>query len=123
MSQPLDFPTCYVCRSIELELVRNEEFGPMTLCAECGYSWIATYEDISSSAIETKASQPRALSATRGGSHLHVRALISDASKRPSPKDDEVDDITLIDISLDERSSHFKGFGNAANCQNEGRAS
>jgi uncharacterized Zn finger protein len=56
MSHPLDFPTCYVCRSVELELIRNEEFGPMTLCAECGYSWIATYEDISASAIETKAS-------------------------------------------------------------------
>lgn len=41
----LDFPTCYVCRSIELEIITNEEFGPMTLCGECGYSWIATFED------------------------------------------------------------------------------
>jgi hypothetical protein len=42
-----DFPTCFVCRSIELEIVNNDDFGPMTLCGECGYSWIAKYEDIS----------------------------------------------------------------------------
>jgi len=45
MSELLDFPTCYVCRSIELEIVINEDFGPMTTCSECGYSWIAKYED------------------------------------------------------------------------------
>jgi hypothetical protein len=36
MSELLDFPTCYVCRSIELEIVINEDFGPMTTCTECG---------------------------------------------------------------------------------------
>ena len=45
MSQFIDFPTCYVCRSIELEIVTNDEFGPVTLCGECGYSWIAKFED------------------------------------------------------------------------------
>ena len=48
MPQMLDFPTCYVCRSVDLEIISNEEFGPMTMCCECGYSWIATYEDLSS---------------------------------------------------------------------------
>jgi len=48
MPQMLDFPTCYVCRSVDLEIISNEEFGPMTMCCECGYSWIASYEELSS---------------------------------------------------------------------------
>jgi hypothetical protein len=51
-----DFPTCFVCRSIELEIVSNDDFGPMTLCGECGYSWIATFEDISPTIVKNIAS-------------------------------------------------------------------
>ena len=47
MSFLIDFPSCYVCRSIELEIILNDEFGPMTMCGECGYSWIATFADVS----------------------------------------------------------------------------
>lgn len=47
MPKFIDFPNCYVCRSIELEIIENEEFGPMTLCGECGFSWISTFEDYS----------------------------------------------------------------------------
>jgi hypothetical protein len=56
MSKLIDFPTCFVCRSIELEIVSNDDFGPMTLCGECGYSWIATFEDISPTIVKTIAS-------------------------------------------------------------------
>ncbi len=56
MSELLDFPTCYVCRSVELEIVINEDFGPMTTCSECGYSWIATYEELEIPLLITKAS-------------------------------------------------------------------
>jgi uncharacterized Zn finger protein len=41
-----DFPTCYVCRSVDLEIINNDDFGPMTSCTECGYSWIAKFEDL-----------------------------------------------------------------------------
>jgi hypothetical protein len=51
-----DFPTCFVCRSIELEIVSNDDFGPMTLCGECGYSWIATFEDLSPNIVKNIAS-------------------------------------------------------------------
>ena len=56
MSELLDFPTCYVCRSIELEIIMNEDFGPMTACTECGYSWIAKYEELEAPLLVTKAS-------------------------------------------------------------------
>jgi hypothetical protein len=56
MSTFFDFPTCFVCRSIELEIVSNDDYGPMTLCGECGYSWIATFEDISPNIIKNIAS-------------------------------------------------------------------
>jgi uncharacterized Zn finger protein len=56
MSSILDFPNCFVCRSIELEIVRNEDFGPMVMCSECGYSWIATYADIAQPVFNTIAS-------------------------------------------------------------------
>ena len=56
MSVLQDFPTCYVCRSIELEILNNEDFGPMTLCNECGYSWIATFEELATPLLITKAS-------------------------------------------------------------------
>ncbi len=56
MTNLIDFPTCFVCRSIELEIVNNDEYGPMTLCGECGYTWISTYEDIDSSITKTIAS-------------------------------------------------------------------
>lgn len=56
MSKYLKFPTCFFCRSIELEIVSNDDLGPMTLCGECGYSWIATFEDISPNIIKTIAS-------------------------------------------------------------------
>ena len=95
MSHPLDFPTCYVCRSVELELIRNEEFGPMTLCAECGYSWIATYEDLGSSTTETIASQLINTAFNRGGNPLHGHASISDASCCPTPRDGEAFDRDL----------------------------
>jgi uncharacterized Zn finger protein len=56
MSAQQDFPTCYVCRSIDLEIVINEDFGPMTTCTECGYSWISTYEELEVPLLITKAS-------------------------------------------------------------------
>ena len=56
MSTYFDFPTCFVCRSIELEIVSNDDFGPMTLCGECGYSWVATFKDISPNIIKNIAS-------------------------------------------------------------------
>jgi hypothetical protein len=56
MSELLDFPTCYVCRSIELEIVINEDFGPMTTCSECGYSWISKYEELETPLLINKAS-------------------------------------------------------------------
>lgn len=56
MSTFSEFPTCFVCRSIELEIVSNDDFGPMTLCGECGYSWLATFKDISPTITETIAS-------------------------------------------------------------------
>jgi len=56
MSELLDFPTCYVCRSVELEIVINEDFGPMTTCGECGYSWISKYEELETPLLITKAS-------------------------------------------------------------------
>jgi hypothetical protein len=51
-----DFPTCYACRSIDLEIVHNDDFGPMTACTQCGYSWIATFKDITPDITITKAS-------------------------------------------------------------------
>jgi uncharacterized Zn finger protein len=48
MSEILIPPTCYVCRSEELEIVTNDEFGPLTMCTTCGYAWLATYEDFES---------------------------------------------------------------------------
>lgn len=56
MSLLLDFPTCYVCRSVELEIVSTENLGLMSLCQECGYSWIATVDDIAPTIIKTIAS-------------------------------------------------------------------
>jgi hypothetical protein len=56
MSEFLDFPTCYVCRSVELEIVINDDFGPMTTCGECGYSWISKYEELETPLLITKAS-------------------------------------------------------------------
>ena len=56
MSSLIDFPTCYVCRSIELEIVTNDEFGPMTLCGECGYSWIAKFKDFEQPILRSVAS-------------------------------------------------------------------
>jgi hypothetical protein len=56
MSNLIDFPTCYVCRSIELEIVTNDEFGPMTLCGECGYSWISKFEDFEAPILRNVAS-------------------------------------------------------------------
>jgi hypothetical protein len=41
----IDFPTCYVCRSVDLEIIINDDFGPMTLCSACGFSWISKFED------------------------------------------------------------------------------
>jgi uncharacterized Zn finger protein len=56
MANLFDFPTCYVCRSIEIEIITNEEFGPMTQCGECGYSWIARFEDFESPILRSIAS-------------------------------------------------------------------
>ena len=56
MSELLDFPTCYVCRSVELEIVINDDFGPMTTCGECGYSWISKYEELETPLLINKAS-------------------------------------------------------------------
>jgi len=41
MSNYLDAPTCFACRSIDLEIITHEAFGPMFMCDECGYSWAA----------------------------------------------------------------------------------
>ena len=56
VSTLLEFPTCYVCRSIDLEIIVNEDFGPMTTCGECGYSWIAKFEELDTPLLVTKAS-------------------------------------------------------------------
>jgi hypothetical protein len=56
VSAHYDFPTCFVCRSVDLEIINNEDFGPMTSCAECGYSWIAKFEDLAAPLRITKAS-------------------------------------------------------------------
>jgi hypothetical protein len=56
MSTFLKNPICSVCQSQELEIVSNVDFGPMTLCGECGYSRISTFEDISPVIIQTIAS-------------------------------------------------------------------
>jgi hypothetical protein len=51
-----DFPTCFACRSIDLEIVHNDDFGPMTACTQCGYSWVATFKDFTPEITITKAS-------------------------------------------------------------------
>jgi len=48
MSNYLDAPTCFACRSIDLEIITHEAFGPMFMCDECGYSWVASFESIDS---------------------------------------------------------------------------
>jgi uncharacterized Zn finger protein len=53
MSALHEFPTCHVCRSVNLEIVSNDEYGPITQCGECGYSWITKFEDITSTIIIT----------------------------------------------------------------------
>ncbi|MEI8067148.1 MAG: hypothetical protein WCH42_07460 [Actinomycetes bacterium] len=53
MSKFIDYPTCFACRSIELEIVSNDEFGPMTMCGECGHSWISSFDEINSTIFET----------------------------------------------------------------------
>ena len=53
MSNFIDFPTGFVCRSVELEIVTNEEYGPMTMCGECGYSWLSSFDEINSAISET----------------------------------------------------------------------
>lgn len=56
MSKYEFFPTCYACRSIDLEIVHNDDFGPMTACTQCGYSWVSTFEDFTADITITKAS-------------------------------------------------------------------
>jgi hypothetical protein len=56
MSKLITLPTCFVCRSEELEIVTNEEFGPITMCNTCGNAWLATYEDFDSSLLLSIAS-------------------------------------------------------------------
>ena len=58
LTSPLfeEFPTCYLCRSIDLEIVHNDDFGPMTMCSQCGYSWVAQYKDLTPQISITKAS-------------------------------------------------------------------
>ncbi len=56
MSQLIALPTCSVCRSEELEIATNEEFGPITMCNACGNAWLATYEDFDSSLLLSIAS-------------------------------------------------------------------
>ena len=51
-----DFPTCDLCRSIDLEIVHNDDLGPMTSCSECGFTWIAKYEELTTEVIITQAS-------------------------------------------------------------------
>ncbi len=51
-----DFPTCVLCRSIDLEIVHNDDFGPMTACSECGYTWVAKYDELTPEVTITKAS-------------------------------------------------------------------
>ena len=51
-----EFPTCDFCRSIDLEIVHNDDYGPITACAECGYTWIAKYDELKSEVTITKAS-------------------------------------------------------------------
>ena len=51
-----EFPTCDLCRSIDLEIVHNDDFGPMTACSECGYTWVATYDELTPEINITKAS-------------------------------------------------------------------
>lgn len=51
-----DFPTCNLCRSIDLEVVHNDDFGPMITCGQCGYNWIASFEDITPEITITRAS-------------------------------------------------------------------
>jgi len=46
MSNYLEYPTCFACRSIDLEIVTHADFGPMFMCDECGYSWVASFESI-----------------------------------------------------------------------------
>ncbi len=46
MSTHLDAPTCFACRSSDLEIITHEDFGPMFMCDECGYSWAASDEAI-----------------------------------------------------------------------------
>ncbi len=58
MSKYEFFSTCYACRSIDLEIVHNDDFGPMTACTQCGYSWVSTFEDFTADITITKASQP-----------------------------------------------------------------
>ena len=43
-----EFPTCDLCRSIELEIVHNDDFGALAACSECGYTWIAKYDELTS---------------------------------------------------------------------------
>jgi uncharacterized Zn finger protein len=51
-----DFPTCDLCRSIDLEIVHNDDFGPMTACSECGYMWVAKYDELTPDVTITQAS-------------------------------------------------------------------
>jgi hypothetical protein len=51
-----EFPTCDFCRSIELEVIHNDDFGPMTACSECGFTWMAKYEELNSEVTITRAS-------------------------------------------------------------------
>jgi len=51
-----DFPTCDLCRSIDLEIVHNDDFGPMTACSECGYTWVAKYAELTPEITITQAS-------------------------------------------------------------------
>ena len=58
MPKQIDIPTCFVCRSSELEIVLNKELGPMTHCGECGFAWLSPLadEEIESTYIQTIAS-------------------------------------------------------------------
>ena len=53
MSHYLEYPTCFACRSIDLEMIDHESFGPMLMCDECGYSWTADERAIVSEISQT----------------------------------------------------------------------
>jgi len=51
MQQVLDTPECSFCHSKDLELFYGKATGLMVQCIECGFSFAATNEHLSSTSI------------------------------------------------------------------------